>query len=254
MASLIDTHCHLCDEQYSNEKRQEIIKNMPFDNLEKVITVSYSMESSKDSVKISNENNNVFCAVGVHPENIDEIDINTLEELAKNKKVVAIGEIGLDYHYEGFDKEKQKQALIEQLKLAKKINLPVIIHLRDAYEDLKNILLEYKDILTKIVIHCYSGSLEYAKEILNLGVYFSFTGIITFKNARKVLDVIDFLPLNRIMIETDCPYLCPEPFRGNLNEPKMVKYVLEKICEIKRLDIETVSKAIRNNVKEFFGI
>lgn len=231
-----------------------MIRNFSNNGVEKVITVSYSLESCEQNLEISCDKENVFVAVGVHPEEIENLDINLLEKYAKNPKVVAIGEIGLDYHYEGYDKEKQRKGLVEQLKLAHKLNLPVIIHLRDAYEDLKNVLIENKDILTKVVIHCYSGSLEYARELFKMGIYFSFTGIITFKNARKTLEVIKEMPMDKIMVETDCPYLCPEPFRGQLNEPKMVNYVFDKICEIKEIDREKAKEIIRENVRNFFGI
>lgn len=251
---LIDTHAHLNDERYSNEKLDEIIDNLSKNNIEKVITVGYDKESSERNIEITNLYDNIYCAVGVHPSNTVD-DISFLENLAQNKKVVAIGEIGLDYHYEGFDKQKQIDCFVKQIKLAHKLKLPIIIHLRDAYLDMLNLLNEYKEYLTYgFVVHCYSGSLDFAKELLNLGAYLSFTGVITFNNAKKSLEVIKNIPLDRIMIETDCPYLAPEPFRGSLNEPKMVNFVFDKICEIRNLNREELTKILRENTRKFFNI
>ena len=186
---------------------------------------------------------------------INEENLLELEKLATNKKVLAIGEIGLDYHYDGYNKQKQIDGFLSQLKLAYKLKLPIVIHLRDAYEDMLNLLKENKELLIYgFVIHCYSGSLEFAKELLKLGAYFSFTGNITFKNARKTIEVIEFLPLDRIMVETDSPYLAPEPVRGTINEPKNVNYVFNKIREIKNIERTELDKIIRENVRNFYKI
>ena len=251
---LIDTHAHLNDNRYSTEKVEEIVSSLFLNNIEKVITIGYDTESSFKSVELSEKYDNVYAVVGIHPSNPEE-DTNFLEDLSKHKKVVAIGEIGLDYHYPNFNKELQIQTFIKQIKLAYKLKKPIVIHLRDAYEDMLNILKEYKDYLKYgAVVHCYSGSLEYAKELLKLGLYFSFTGVITFKNAKKSLEVIEFLPLDRIMIETDCPYLSPEPYRNVINEPKFVNLVFNKICEIKKLKKETLTKILRENTRNFYKI
>ena len=183
---LIDTHAHLNDERYSKQKIEEIVNTMAENNLEKIISVGYDKLSSEKNIEICQKYSNVYVAVGVHPDNIVD-DIDFLEDLAKHEKVVAIGEIGLDYHYENYNKEKQIEGFIKQIKLAYKLKLPIIIHLRDAYEDMLNILKEYKEYLVfGAVVHCYSGSLEFAKELLKLGLYISFTGVITFKNAKTV--------------------------------------------------------------------
>ena len=255
---LIDTHAHLNDNKYDSKKMHEIISNMTSDNLEKIITVSASITDSRENVVIANENQNVYSAIGIHPENIDEVNeenLLELEKLATNKKVLAIGEIGLDYHYDGYNKQKQIDGFLSQLKLAYKLKLPIVIHLRDAYEDMLNLLKENKELLIYgFVIHCYSGSLEFAKELLKLGAYFSFTGNITFKNARKTIEVIGFLPLDRFMVETDSPYLAPEPVRGTINEPKNVNYVFNKIREIKNIERTELDKIIRENVRNFYKI
>lgn len=255
---LIDTHSHLNDSKYDDAKLNEIISNMTSNNLEKIISVSASIEDSKEVVDLVSKYKNVYGVLGIHPENIKEVNednLKLLEELAKNKKIVAIGEIGLDYHYEGYNRQQQIDGFLKQVKLASKLNLPIVIHLRDAYEDMLNLLKENKEYLKNgFVIHCFSGSLEICKELLKLGAMFSFTGNITFKNARKAIEVIEFLPLNKIMVETDCPYLSPEPVRGTINEPKNVNYVFNKISEIKNIDKLELDKIIRENVREFYKI
>jgi len=254
---LIDTHAHLCNEMYDENKVKEILTSMKQNNLEKIITVSSSVNSSKINLEIS-KNENIYCAVGIHPEEQDEFNeenFNLIENLAKNNKVVAIGEIGLDYHYENFNKEIQKYGLITQIKLAYKLKLPIVFHLRDAYDDMLKILKENLEFLKYgFVVHCYSGSLEYAKELLRLGAYFSFTGNITFKNAKRAIEVIEYLPIDKIMVETDSPYLAPEPLRGTKNEPKNVNYVFKKICEIKNIEKAQLDKIIRENVRNFYKI
>ena len=251
---LIDTHAHLNDDRYSSGKVEEIINKMSEHNLEKIISVGYDILSSKKNIEIASIYENVFASVGIHPGNIGD-DVFKIEEIAKNPKVIAIGEIGLDYHYENINKEKQKEVFIHQIRLAHKLKLPIIIHLRDAYSDMLQILKENKEFLIYgAVVHCYSGSVEFAKELIKLGLYISFTGVITFKNAKKSLEVIKEMPLDRIMIETDCPYLCPEPFRGSLNEPKFVNLVFEKICEIKNIEKLELEKILRENVRKFFNI
>ena len=255
---LVDTHAHLFDEKYNEEKVNEIVNKMSENNLEKIITVSANLLDCEQNLLISKKFNNVYCTIGIHPENQEELttqNFKKLEAFAQNEKVVAIGEIGLDYHYENFNKELQKFGLIEQIKLAYNLKLPIVIHLRDAYEDMLNILKENSSYLKYgFVVHCYSGSLEYCKELLKLGAMFSFTGNITFKNAKKAIEVIEFLPPNKIMVETDSPYLSPEPLRGTVNEPKNVNYVFNKICEIKNMNKETLDKLIRENVRNFYRI
>lgn len=255
---LIDTHAHLNDAKYSQGKLNEIINSMQQDNLEKIITVSASLSDSQSNQIIASNNNNIYCAVGIHPENVSEItddNMLILEKLAQNKKVIAIGEIGLDYFYTKENKKEQKEGFLKQLYLAYKLKLPIIIHLRDAYEDMLEILKTNKEFLKYgFEIHCYSGSREYAEELLKLGAYFSFTGNITFKNAKKTIEVIEYLPVDRIMVETDCPYLSPEPIRGTVNEPKNVKYVFQKISEIKNICKSDLDKIIRENVRNFYKI
>lgn len=255
---LVDTHAHLFSEKYDENKVESIVNNMKTDNLDKIIAASASIEDCYKNVEIAKKYDNVYCTLGVHPEMINELDekaLNEIKFLSQFSKVVAIGEIGLDYHMENFDKQKQIDGFLKQVELAHNLKLPIVIHLRDASMDMLKIikgnihLFEYG-----FDIHCCSESVEIVKELLKLGAYFSFTGNITFKNAKKAIDVIDFMPLNRIMTETDSPYMSPEPFRGRLNEPKNVKYVFEKIAQIKNIDKIELDKIIRENVRNFYKI
>lgn len=254
---LVDTHAHLNDECFSDEYVEQIIQNMEKDNLEKIICPSFDMKSSLRAGEIAEKYENVYSAIGVHPFNINSLSENYLIELENmiNKKVVAIGEIGLDYSRGSEEKEIQIKVFLEQLKLANKLKLPVIIHLRDAYEDMLKLLQNNKNLLTYgVVIHCYSGSGEYAQELLKLGCYISFTGVITFSNAKKSIEALKTIPLEKIMIETDSPYLSPVPFRGTRNEPKNVNYVFNKISEVLEISPSKLDEILRRNTKKFFNI
>lgn len=253
---LVDTHAHINDDCYSEEEVQEIIQNMQRDNLEKIICPSFDMKSSQKSIEIANKYENVYSAVGVHPFNIN-LSENYLTELEKmiTKKVVAIGEIGLDYSRGNENREAQIKVFLEQLNLANKLKLPVIIHLRDAYDDMLQLLKNNKNLLTfGVVIHCYSGSCEYVKELLKLGCFISFTGVITFSNAKKSVEALKVIPVERLMIETDSPYLSPVPLRGTRNEPKNVNYVFNKICEELNISPNKLDEILRQNTRNFFKI
>ena len=251
----VDVHAHLIDEKFENPRK--VVETANFFGVSKIIVASSNFITSKKSQRFAQENENGFVAVGVHPEDCEEYDkvAADIEKIAKAEKVVAIGEIGLDYHYEGIDKEKQKDAFEKQILLAHKLNLPIVIHSRDAMDDTLRILKKHKDKLGKGgIFHCYSGSVEEAKEILKLGFSFSFGGVCTFKNARKVVEVLEFLPIEKIMLETDCPYLAPEPYRGQVNEPKNIPYIAEKIASIKGLSLEEVGKITTENAERMFKI
>ena len=251
---LIDTHAHLTDEQYYGAG--EIIENMQRDNLARIITVGYDEESSKAGLKIATENENIYCAVGVHPDNAQRLTDDPCQRLlalSRSPKCVAFGEIGLDYHYDSTDKAKQNYWLCRQLEMVEEGELPVIFHIRDAYEDMEKVLKQNLNKLKKgAVVHCYSGSLETALKYIDMGFHISFTGSITFKNAKKFPDIIKALPLERIMLETDCPYLAPTPHRGELNYPKFVKYQAERIAEILEMDASEVERITTENAYKFF--
>lgn len=251
---LIDTHAHLIDEVYGGAK--DIIASMESDNLERIITVAYDLASSLDCVKMAEENEDIYCAVGIHPDNSQYLESDPraqLLELSRSKKCVAIGEIGLDYHYESTQKEKQLFWLERQLELVEQAGLPVCFHVRDAYEDFYRVIKNnIGRIRSGAVMHCFSGSLETALSYVDMGFYISFSGSITFKNARKFPDIIRALPLDRILIETDCPYLAPTPHRGTTNYPRFVRYQAEKIAEVKELSVDEVIRATADNAYRVF--
>ncbi len=250
---LIDTHCHLTDERYDGGK--EIVARMQEDGLEKLITVAYDLPSSYRCVQIAEQNENVYATVGVHPSDscrLSDDPCNELLALCSHPKVVAYGEIGLDYHY-GDDKQIQKKWLDKQLSLVGKSALPVSFHIREAYQDTFDLVKAHKaDIQNGGVLHCYSGSYEYAKPYLDMGFYVSFSGVITFKNAGRLLDVVRALPLDRILIETDSPYMTPVPHRGKLNQPAFVKYQAEKIAELVGKTTEEIEAITTRNAYNAF--
>lgn len=260
---LIDVHAHLCDEKFDDV--DDCIARAFGSGVKKIICASYNLSSSKQAVELAKKYQNIFATVGLHPENVSESkDFSFLQELAtlaQNKKVVAIGEIGLDYHYFNdmtkeeieTNKSLQKQVFIRQIELANKLNLPVQIHSRDAMGDTLEILKENK-LKRGSLLHCYSGSFESAQVLMNLGFSFSFGGVVTFSNAKNVQEVVKNLPIERILLETDCPYMSPVPFRGSRNEPKNVVYVADTIARIKGMRFEDVIEQTTQNAKNMFGL
>jgi len=249
---LVDTHCHLDNEKF-DEDRLEVIERIK-ENLEFCVNIGYDLASSKKSLELAKEYEFIYAVIGVHPIDIAEYSEESekeLELLGKNPKVVAIGEIGLDYHWMTEPKEIQQERFKRQLDLAERLNKPVVIHTRDAMEDTVNILKEYPNITG--VIHCYPGSLETAKQLVDR-FYLGIGGTLTFKNSKKAVEVVKDIPLDRIVIETDCPYLTPEPFRGKRNEPIYVEYVAKKIAEIKEISVEDVTKITTKNAKKLYRI
>ncbi|MGL5207745.1 TatD family hydrolase [Cetobacterium sp.] len=249
---LVDTHCHLDNEKF-DEDRLEVIERIK-ENLEFCVNIGYDLASSKKSLELAKEYDFIYAVIGVHPIDIAEYSEEVekeLEILGKNPKVVAIGEIGLDYHWMTEPKEVQQGRFKRQLELAERLNKPVVIHTRDAMEDTVNILKEYPNITG--VIHCYPGSLETAKQLIDR-FYLGIGGTLTFKNSKKAVEVVKDIPLDRIVIETDCPYLTPEPFRGKRNEPIYVEYVAKKIAEIKEISVEDITKVTTENAKKLYRI
>lgn len=250
---LIDSHAHLIDEMYK-EDLQEVINRCQENGIEIVVNIGYSEETSKQAIELANKYDWMYAVIGLHPDECNaKADVEFLKDLARNSKVVAIGEIGLDYHYDETNKENQAKYFIEQIKLANELNLPVVIHSRDADMDMLKILKENK-IQTKFVMHCFSSSVEVAKEILKLGGYISLAGTVTFKNAKNLLEVAKIVPEDKLLVETDCPYLTPEPNRGKRNEPSNVLYTAKKIAEIRGESFEKIAKITTKNAKEFYGI
>jgi TatD DNase family protein len=249
---LVDTHCHIDSDRY-DEDRDIILKEIE-ENLEFAVNIGYDLESSKRSVELADKYEFMYAVVGVHPTDIngynDELE-ESLEKLAENPKVVAIGEIGLDYHWMKDEKEEQKKIFRRQLELSRRVKKPVVIHTRDATADTIEILKEYKDI--KGILHCYPGSYESALELMN-NYYFGIGGVVTFKNSKKTVEAVSKIPLDRLVIETDAPYLTPTPFRGKRNHPIYVEYVAQKIAEIKGVSYEEVVRVTTENAMKVYGI
>lgn len=251
---LFDTHTHLDDKQFDHD-REEVIERIKAAGVVYAVNVGSGIEESRNSIALAEKHDFIYAAVGVHPGNADEMtedDFETIKALAAHEKAVAIGEIGLDYHYEGFDKENQKYWFSRQLSLAKELGLPYIIHDRDAHADTLEILREVG--YGRGVMHCYSGSVEMAKVLLDMGLYISIAGQVTFKNAAKLKEVAEFVPTDRLLIETDSPYLTPEPFRGKRNNSANVAYTCAKIAELKGMSAAELAKITLENGKKFYGI
>ncbi len=263
---LFDSHCHLYDDKYEG-KTEEIVKNAHENSVQYMVNIGTDEATSKLVVEQANQFENVYAVIGLYPEycNDDEVDLSFIEslvaancvrhenDLATQNKIVAIGEIGLDYHGENVNKENQKKHFVEQIELANKLNLPICIHSREADMDMLEILKSH-NVNKGFVMHCFSSSLEIAKEIIKLGGYISIAGPVTFKNARGLIDVAKFVPLDKLLIETDSPYLCPEPLRGRRNEPSNVRFIAQKIADIKEMPLEEFARITTENTIKFYNI
>lgn len=251
---LFDSHAHLMDEKFKGEII-EIIENARKNDVKYITNIGYNYNTAKLAVEEAEKNENIFATVGLHPEHCNEenVDLQFIYDLAKSKKVVAVGEIGLDYHYEGTNKENQKKHFVEQIKIANELKLPVAIHSRDADMDMLEIL-KNNVIENGFVMHCFSSSPEIAKEILKLGGYISLSGTVTFKNARNPIEVAKLVPLDKLLVETDSPYLSPEPNRGRKNEPANVKLTAQRVADIKELKLEVLAQILTENAKKFYKI
>jgi len=288
---MIDTHAHIDFEQYDLDRTQTLQRAFS-GGMEKIINVGADMDGSLKSVELAGSYKNIYASIGLHPHIFNQVEefpislstgqagnfqfpnnfqipndkiskiFDELKNLAENRKVVAIGEIGLDYfsHTENSitseQKENQKKGFVAQLELAKEFNLPVIIHCRDAYEDCYEIVMRYAICDTRFVFHCYGGNLEFTKKLLQHdNIFFSFTGNITYAKAgSEIIEVIKIIPIDKIMLETDCPYLTPVPYRGKRNEPAFVMYVNEKIAEIKQISAKEVDRITTQTAERFFEI
>ncbi|AOH52787.1 hydrolase TatD [Peribacillus muralis] len=253
---LFDTHVHVNAEQF-NEDLEEVIERAKEAGVNNMVVVGFDRPTIKRAMELVETYDFMYAAVGWHPvDAIDmtEDDLQWIEELSNHPKVVAIGEMGLDYHWDKSPKDIQKEVFRKQIRLAKKVGLPIIIHNREATADIVNILKEEEASSVGGIMHCFSGSAETALECVDMNFYISLGGPVTFKNAKKPKEVAAAVPLDRLLIETDCPYLAPHPFRGKRNEPSYVKLVAEQIAEIKQLSIEEVSKTTTENAKKLFGI
>lgn len=258
---LFDNHSHLDDEKF-DEDREELIEKIRNSNVKMLISAGYSLESSTKAVELSKKYDFIYATCGISPNDIPQTEeelwktLEKIEKLAKeNPKVRAIGEIGLDYYWEKDEKRRklQKKAFIEQIKLANKLELPIVIHTREAVMDTLDILKK-NSVNKKGIFHCCPLNRELVKEGLKLGFYISFAGPVTFKNSKNADEIISMVPDDKILIETDSPYLSPEPFRGKRNDPRNVEYVAKKIADVKGLDLEKVAEITYNNAKNIFKI
>ena len=251
---LFDTHAHMDDRAFS-EDRTELLASLKDAGVGLLMNPGCSLESSRNAVKLAEQYDWIYAAVGSHPDVADEVAEEVLEEyrkLSKHGKVKAIGEIGIDYHYEDIPRELQKKAFRMQMALAEELDLPVIVHERDAHEDGMAIIKEFPKV--KGVFHCYSGSAEMARQLVDLGWYIGFTGVLTFKNARKAVETAASIPLDRIVLETDCPYMAPVPFRGKRNHPGYLYRMAEALAEIRGISTEEVHQITTENGKRLYRI
>ncbi|KUJ31479.1 hydrolase TatD [Christensenella hongkongensis] len=251
---LFDTHAHLLDERF-DEDREELIGRLPLEGVEYVVEASSDLADSIRAAALAKEHRMIYSAVGVHPHSAGEWDQKiavALRSLAKEEKVVAIGEIGLDYHYDFSPRETQKKAFEQQVELALEVNLPIVVHSREATADTLEILRKFPQVRGEL--HCFSGSAETARELVKMGFYIAFGGALTFKNARKTLEAAQAVPMERLLIETDCPYMTPVPFRGKRNEPAYVRYVAQRLAEVKNVDEAEIARVTMKNAKRFFDI
>ena len=251
---LFDTHAHLNDRAFQ-EDRDALIAGLPQQGVGLIMNPGCNLEDSRLSVELAEKYPFVYAAVGSHPDSADEVNEEIIEQyrrLCRHEKVKAIGEIGLDYHYEDIPREIQKKAFVMQMELARETGLPVIVHERDAHDDGMQIVKDFPQVTG--VFHCYSGSAEMARQLVDLGWYIGFTGVLTFKNARKAVETAQSIPLERIVLETDCPYMAPEPFRGRRNDPGKIYRMAEKLAEIKGISVEEARRITFENGKRLYRI
>ncbi|AWI35204.1 TatD family hydrolase [Bacillus safensis] len=253
---LFDTHAHLNAEQY-NEDLEQVIERAKSEKVEKIVVVGFDRPTITRAMELIEEYDFIYAAIGWHP--VDAIDMTDedlawIKDLSQHEKVVAIGEMGLDYYWDKSPKDVQKEVFRRQIALAKEVKLPIVIHNRDATEDVVTILKEEGAAEVGGIMHCFTGSLETAKACMEMNFYISFGGPVTFKNAKKPKEVVKEIPSDRLLIETDCPYLTPVPFRGKRNEPSYVKYIAEQIAELREISFEELAELTTKNAKKVFRI
>ena len=251
---LFDTHAHMNDPAF-DEDREAVLLGLKEKGVEYVMNVGCCLDSSRDCIAMAERYPFVYASVGSHPDSADEVDeaaIGQYRVMAQHEKVLAIGEIGLDYHYEDIPRQIQQKAFRLQLELAEELNMPVIVHEREAHDDGMRIVKEFKGVGG--VFHCYSGSAEMARQLVDMGWYIGFTGVLTFKNARKAVETAQRIPLDRIVLETDCPFMAPEPFRGKRCDPGYLYRMAERLAELRGISVEEVHAVTTENAKRLYRI
>lgn len=252
----VDTHAHYDDEAF-DEDRHAVLSSLQKNGVEWLVNAAQDLETARKCIALAEKYDFIYAAVGIHPHEADSCTpavMKELEKLTEHTKVVAIGETGLDYHYDFSLREKQKENLTENLRLAASTGLPVIIHDREAHADVLEIMLRENVPAGKAVFHCYSGSAEMARVIADRGWYFSVGGAVTFKNARRIIEALAVIPDSLLMLETDCPYMAPVPIRGTRNTSSNIRYIAEKIAEVKGVSFEEICRTTSSNAVSFFGI
>ena len=257
MKGIFDSHSHYDDSAFDNDRSEVLNYLLKSENspVEYIMHAATDEKSSLFGIKMSNCFENFYTSAGFHPECIENVPKNYMDILEnlldENPQIRAVAEIGLDYHYEGYDRKAQIELLANQLELANKRNLPVILHCRDALQDFKDLIFKYKP---KAVVHCFSGSAETAKEFLSIGMYIGFTGVLTFKNAKKAKKALEVVPLDKLLLETDCPYMAPEPFRGKRCTSDMIEKVAECAAELKEISPQKIADITNQNARRLFSI
>ena len=253
MAVIFDAHAHYDDDKF-NQDREQVLSSLPEKGVGCVVNAGVDLKTSQWALDYADKYKFIYGAVGIHPESANDVPADylaQLEELAKHPKAVAIGEIGLDYYWDDVPRDIQKKIFIEQIILAEKLNMPVVVHDRDAHGDTMDILRKYKP---KGLVHCEAGSVEMCKEIVKLGMSISLGGVVTFKNARQSVEVAEYIPMDRLLLETDAPYLAPVPFRGKRNDSSYISFVAMKIAEIKGISQEEVLRITTGNACRLYNI
>ena len=253
---IFDTHAHYDDDAF-DEDRDVLLSGMGEQNVEYIVNVGASMASSERSIKLAEKYPFVYAAVGVHPDEVGELDEEKFEKLREwtsHEKVKAVGEIGLDYYWDKEKHDLQKHWFMRQMELASEVKLPMIVHSREAAKDTLDMVIAAKPLNLSGIIHCYSYSVEQAREYLNMGYYIGIGGVVTFKNAKKLKEVAEYTPLSQIVLETDCPYLAPTPFRGKRNDSSKIAYVAEELAAIKQISVEEVIRITNENGRRLYNI
>lgn len=254
MNNIFDSHAHYNDHAF-DEDRDELLKRLPHDGIDRVVNIGASMSDCEDILALTEKYDYIYGALGVHPDDAGRVEENFTDTLKKyilsGKKIKAVGEIGLDYHYEGYSKEDQLRVFTAQLELAKELDLPVVIHSRDACEDTMAVLRKYRPVG---VMHCFGYSAETAEEVISLGMYIGFTGVLTFKNAKKALKAIKKVPTDRLLVETDCPYMAPEPFRGKRCDSSMLVKTIEKAAEVLAFSPQQLADITNENGRRLYRL
>lgn len=253
---IVDSHAHYDDEQFDTD-RADVLKRIQEQDIVRVVNPASNLSSARKCIELSEAYDFVYCAVGIHPHDSQEYSQQSLEiirKMAEHKKVVAIGEIGLDYHYDFSPRDVQKQCFAAHIQLALQLELPLIIHNRESHKDILDIVKAEKGYNAGGVFHCFTGSVEMAKEVLDMGFYIALGGAVTFKNAKRPVDVAKYVPIDRLLVETDSPYMAPVPYRGKRNDSGYLSEIIQKISEIRNTDFNDIAMNTTQNANRLFGL